>query len=231
MKNRYTKIKIITVVLALLFIRLTVNGCSVCFSNSEVFIDNLEKSPLVIHAKVIQQLKKQNSIFNGVYFDGITQLKVLHSFKGKLWTDTLIHINLPSLECGNSLEGLEINQEVILKAYLSNDLSWAAKTENRKYSDINSKTDSLIMNLAEGYQNIETGYCDINILTINKGRAEGLIRYKSNRKWNKYKKIKSLDEQKALEFFEKQINFESFIKTLSRKKMFATIRKRIKGER
>jgi len=87
------------------------------------------------------------------------------------------------------------------------------------------------MNLAEGYQNIETGYCDINILTINKGRAEGLIRYKSNRKWKKYKKIKSFDEQKALEFFEKQINFKSFIKTLSRKKMFATIRKKIKGER
>ena len=53
----------------------------IVFSESQFFTENINKSPLVIHAKVIQQLNKQDGQFGDIDFTGITQLKVLHSFK------------------------------------------------------------------------------------------------------------------------------------------------------
>jgi len=228
MKNQYLIIKIGLTVLALILIRTTTFGCD-CIPASEVFTENIKKSPLVIHARVIQQLEKKDGYFGDLDFTGITQLKVLHSFKGKLWTDTLIHINLTSLDCGSSIQDLAVNQEVFLKAYLTSNFEGLSSTNNNTDLMISSKIDSLILKLGGKYQNIESGYCDVTTLPVIDG--EGYGRIFPSKHWKEYRRLEKNNLAEAKRYLEKYVNHGNSFQKLSVRKIYGIINKEIKGYR
>ena len=211
-------------------IQTQVKACD-CIATSEKFIDNLKNRQLVIHAKVIEHLEKTDGYFDIHNFEGITKISVLHSFKGKLWTDTLIHVNTWPGMCGSSIQDLEINQEVFLKAYLTYDIG---KTSNVYYLDdtkTTTKSDSLILVAGEKYQNIRTADCDVSILPVIEGKAKGTITQNISKQWKKYRKLEKCNPEKAEKYFSENIRNMDTFQLLSVRKMYAIIRKQIKAYR
>jgi len=203
MKKMNLNKRILVYILLVVFLRSTTIGCD-CISTTEVFIDEVNKTPLVIHAKIIKQLKRGKDTF-GVYdFQGITQIKVLHSFKGKLWTDTLVHINTDPTNCGISIQNLKENQEVFLKAYLSNDYNLEAYYFDNTASP--PKSDILIYKLGKQFQKIEAFQCEPSIVPVINGMAIGRLNHNPSKQWRKYKRLQKSNPEKAKQYLNKHIN-------------------------
>jgi len=218
--------RLITYIILISFGQTSVQACD-CIPTSEKFIDKLENRQLVIHARVIGHTEKPDGHFNIHNFEGITKLSVLHSFKGKLWTDTLVHINTSNAMCGSSIQGLEVNQEVFLKAYLTYDF-WKDKSVN--YSDDTKRTtksDSIILNYGKRYQNIQTLDCDASIIPVIAGKAKGRITRNVSRQLKRYRKLEKCNPEKAEEYFSENIRGKDTSQQISVRKMYAIIRKQI----
>ena len=161
-------------------------------------------------------------------FIGITKLRVLHSFKGKLWTDTLVHINKSSVSCGSSIHHLAIGQEVFLKAGLVNDIRMIKLYLNKDYfGDSVSK----IIEQCEKNPNIVTMTCDVAIIPVNNGVASGSITRSVSKEWIKFNKLVNRNSKKANEYRREKILNKNHDEKLSIKKMYDVIDKQMKTYR
>jgi hypothetical protein len=218
------------IVFSILFclIQTSLKSCD-CIPTSEKFTDNLAKRQLVIHAKVVQQVPYTNQQYKGHGFYGITKLAIIHSFKGKLWTDTLIHINTSPSLCGSSIQQLEQNQEVFLKAFLVDEFNIYEEYYNNNGED--SKTDTLISTLCKKHQNINTDACDVSILPVNKGKASGRITYSISKQWKKYNRLEKSNPERAEKYFAKHIRNKDTDQKISVSRMYSIIDKQVKANR
>lgn len=224
--NALKQIIILTIFFCL--VQTSLKSCD-CIPTSEKFIDNLPERQLVIHAKVVQQVPYTNKQYRGYGFYGITKLSVIHSFKGKLWTDTLIHINTPPSLCGSSIQHLEENQEVFLKAFLIEEFNIYEEYYNAGGEDL--KTDTLISKICKGHQNIKTANCDVSIIPVSNGKATGRITQRISKQWRKYNRLEECNPERAEKYFDKHIRNKDTFQKISMRKMYSIIEKRVKANR
>lgn len=202
-------------------------GCT-CIPTSLKFIDNLKVRQLVLHARILGHVITGNGSPTIAHYRGVTKVEVVHSFKGGLWVDTLLHVNTSPGMCGSSLQHLRVGQEVFLKAALTQDLNWAKDIYDYTKEAYPSANDSLIYELEEYYPAIVTANCDVSILPVENGIAKGRITKNSSRQMNRYSRLVKRDSNKAYDYYDKKIRGVDRRQKFSTEKMYAIIRRRIR---
>ena len=183
------------------------------------------KRQLIIHVKVLAHYDSESKMHLNEGFEGVTKLAVMHSFKGRLWTDTLLHINMSPSLCGSTIRYLKVYQEAFLKAGLRQTYN----TKREWYFDdhiVNAK-DSVINNLCMQYQNISTGNCDVSIIPVVDGQAKGRITKNTSRQWKTYKFLIRLNETWAEKYYARIAN-EDTRESISMRQMYNLIRYNLK---
>ena len=192
-----------------------------CIPTSDKFVDNLDKTLMVIHARVIEHLESDKEVNRWTGFKGITKLLVIHSFKGKMWRDTLIHINTSPSFCGSSIQHLKKNQEVFLKVYLTDEFKLYKEfyLSEEKIFKVGIK----ISSTCEKYPNITSMNCDAAIIPVIDKKATGRITKKYSKEWKKYKRLSEKNSEKAEAYFDKHIRNKDLSEKFNIPKMYSLI--------
>lgn len=190
----------------------------------------MDKRQLIIHVKIIDQHEYNNSNLETYGFKGLTVLEVINSFKGKLWTDTLIHQNYYNAGAGTSLQHYNVNQELFLKAYLVSTINTLKDFPTMREMDL-TQSDNQINKVATLYPNIDTGTCDEAIIPVIDGNAKGSITQKVSEQWCRYKLLSKISEAWAERYYLKYILNKDTDQKISIKRMYGIIRTRLKTKR
>jgi len=201
-----------------------------CIPTSDRFIDNLNERQLIIHVKIIEQHKYENSKYRIYGFKGLTVLEVINSFRGKLWRDTLVHQNYNSAGAGTSLLHYNLNQELFLKAYLVNSVNTVNDLAIVNKEEL-THSDSIINEVASLYPNIDTGTCDVAIIPVVDGNAKGRITKKISKQWRRYKFLSKIKEEWAERYYDNYILNKDTEQKVSIKSMYRIIESRMKAYR
>lgn len=186
----------LTVLIAWIFMFQTSGLSCDCVSRTEVFVDELCITPLIIHGKIIKHIDSKNEKY-GISLLGITLIEVIHSFKGKLKSDTLVHINTNPTICGQSIQYLDENQEIFLKGDFNNIFSYVEEDYYLNDNKPISNNESLLFELGKKYQNIEAIFCEPSVIPIDNGIANGEIDYNPIEDWRIYKQLLKENPEKA----------------------------------
>ena len=225
------KVKIVVYILSLLAIPTNSRSCD-CIPQSSNFIDNLQKRQLVIHAKILDHIENNSKSHYFTNLTGITKLEVIHSFKGNIWSDTLIHINGDPNFCGTTIQNLAIGQEVFLKVNLSDEVLFFASTfddtSNLKYL---GSSERLILKTCKQYPNISMLLCDYGEIPIIQGEAQGNITRRYSKYYKRYFRRRKISKSWANKYYRKYIIPNIHYQRIKISKLYSIIEQKIRTYR